>query len=189
VFGVGVAIMVYYNISKVRSDDNKTYKQHQELKIKSIKPETSFIKNNNDIVDFLFSIQDFYFHNPRTYIEMVKTIDEFLEIVEERRINKYYNGAEIQTLIMKKRDALNELAYIGTNLTSSKISDEKMYRAIERLEDILNERINIAYKEYEEYIYNNGYNNQTSILHTGPLPKNTYDNILEPNLRFDNELF
>ncbi len=189
VFGVGVAMMVYYNIGKARSDDTKIYKQNQDLKIKSIKPKTTFIKNNNDIVDFLFSIQDLYYHNPKTYIEMVKSIDDFLEIAGESKIDKYYSGAEVQTLIMKKRDALNELAYIGTNLPSSKILDDKMHKAIERLEEILNERINIAYKEHEEHIYKNGYNNQTSILHTGPLPKNMYDDILEPNLRIDNDLF
>lgn len=189
VVGIGVALYVYYNIGQVIRNENEIYTQNKKVKLNTIRPRTEFIKDNDDVIDFLFSIQDLYYHNPQTYIEMVKSIDDFFRIYAEMHIKQYYNGAEYETLVMKKRDALNVLAYIGANLQSSKILDNKMIKALERLEDILNEKIENVRREHKEYIYKHGYNNKMNILHTGPLPKNTYDNILEPNIRFDNELF
>jgi hypothetical protein len=83
------------------------------------------------------------------------------------------------TLLQKEEDIIEKLGSLY----------ERGKPGVGEEEDILNKYLDNAYYLYEERIYKHGYDNRTTIIHTGPLPKNVYDNILEPDVHIDNELY
>lgn len=146
-----------------------------------LKPDSIHIKNNNELLDFIFSIQDFYYYNPRVFIDMVNSINDFMTIRNENEMSNIYNGYLYSSLLMKKRDALNSLASLAISLPSNRDVDEKLQNALERLEFILNNYLDETYYKYRNNIYKNGYRSDIINVDIGYIPKNTYDGIGNSN--------
>ena len=188
IFGSAVALIIYYFYNQNYSSRSKQNVDNKQTVKKTVKPKLEFTEKNEEITNYIFSIQDLYHFNPRTFSDIVETLNDFFAIIEKIEMVGM-TGEDYETLVMKKRDALNELVFLNTSLPHDPKYTTKIKMAQDKLEDILNKHLDTVYKMYQEDIYNNGYKNTTKNIYIGPLPSNTYDNILDPSVKYDNELY
>lgn len=169
------AITILYIHQKNEASNIREQKQ-QELKLETIKPPTTKFKDRDDIIDFFFSVQDFYHYNPQTYEDAVLNVEELLVVhkvisIGTKYCDYYYNLAE-----ERKGEALNAFHALIYSLPDNLIILEKFNRAHKRLETILNKYINEIYDMCKNDLIRNGYNIHRRVINTGPSEYNKYDN-------------
>lgn len=175
IFSIVLAVIcILYLYEKERNTINIEEEQHK-AKLASINPEPKNIKENKDLINFIFSVQDFYVYNPQAFEEMVDSIDAFKQLyndifTESQFSNYYYQIAET-----KKNDALNAFHSIIYKLPVNDIFTEKFNRAHKRLETILNNYINEIYDQCDFYLYRDGHDTLKKEIVIGPKEYNQYN--------------
>lgn len=159
-------------------DKNDTKILHEETekehKLDSIKPKPENFKGHDDIVDFVYSVQDLYDYNPLAFEEMVDNLDVMLEIrtlLEKgvKNCEHYYQIAE-----NKKNNALNSLHSLIFTIPTSKRLTDKLDRGHKRLETVLNKYLNYMYDICYHDTVKNGYNVERIHINLGPKAHNHY---------------
>jgi hypothetical protein len=175
VFGVAVAFIIVgylYNDYKSKQEkENKT----KALQEGNLLPKPEIFTKYSDIIKYMFSIQDFYIYNPQAYEEVTESLSLFFRTYEEAKENKKQAGTNHGLMLTYKRNAANALHSILHNLPDTTDYTDKLNRAITTLQDILDEYLEKVEKFHNEYIFDNGYNNESKIIHKGPLPYNHFN--------------
>lgn len=179
-----VAIMFGYYILVLLANSNKNNNDKKktmlENKKKYIRPREEIIEKYDDIVEFLFTIQDLYIYNPPVYQELIETIKNFLTIYEETisipaTAHKSYTNAEI-----KFYHALNLLESIIINTDSNNIDYQNIDSSINISSKVLYSILKKYLDEIELIVKKdikfNGYNNKTLLLNSSKIkPYNLLD--------------
>lgn len=169
---LGVVIILYLNERNKVSHDVED--KRKELKLNSIIPKPQKIQYDNDLIDFLFSIQDFYQYNPLAYEEMIDNIDAFVELRDNIFLDSTYCQQYYQIATDKKDNAVNALQSMIHTIPIDEAVTDKLNRAHERLETLLTKHLNEMYDEcYKDQIVN-GLNVNKTIIPTGPKAYNVY---------------
>lgn len=174
-----VLIVSYVIISYIYQKQlttNQLEENQMETKHEAIRPKDNNFKGKTDLIDFFFSVQDFYVYNPQTYEECIDNIDILLEIHDI-----IFNGTDLcydyyQIADTKKNNALNCFHSLIYKIPNVKVITDKFNRAHKRLETILNKYINEMYSKCEQELLINNYNINTKIINTGPTEYNNYTN-------------
>jgi len=170
---LGTLIILYLNEKK--DVEIKTEEAQNKLKYDTIKPKLDIVPPDNTIIDFLFSVQDFYVYNPMAYEEMVDNLKSFFQlnqdIFEEKQMYTYF----YQIAESKKNNAINAFQSIIFKLPTEKAFTDKFNRAHVRLETILNKYMNDIYDKCQSNIIKDGRNTITRPIRKGPVGHNVYD--------------
>jgi hypothetical protein len=156
-------------------DIDMTKEKQNKIKQDLIRPEPVIAKKYEDIVDFLFYIQDFYLYNPQSFEELVESIDSFLETYEQIQINNRMSNIYYKQMDEKRRRSLNILHSFVYNLVNDPNMNIKHVESINRLNKLL-----LSYQErskyiHEKYNYETGLNTEYTPIHEQPYAANTYD--------------
>jgi hypothetical protein len=186
VFGFVIGVIVVYFLYT----DYKG-KQDQENKVKAFqeslllpKPET--LSKYENIIKYLFSVQDFYVHNPQAYEEMVNAIENFFRVYEETVVNPKYAGRNHDMMIGQKRTAMNALHSIIYNCPTNKEYTEKLDNAVVILEEVLQEYLDKVERIQKLYLHENGYDIDTKIIDkSGIMPANSFDSDNDGQFSYD----
>jgi hypothetical protein len=143
------------------------------------KPKKTTLKQD-DVRNFLFSIQDLRVYNAQAYEEMIKKIDAFFEyysivFVEPSRAYIYYGMME-----QAKRDALNALTSIIFLIPEDRRVRGKLNRATTVMDEVLTNYLDQISYVSDEYTHKHGWNVDTKVLNYGPKPYNQYDDVFQP---------
>jgi len=141
-----------------------------------INPEIPMLKHeyNQDLIDFIYSIQDMHIYNPESFEEMADNINHFLKIYDIIFENYSLREQYYQIAESKKNNALNAFHAIILSLpVDNKITD-KFNRAHKRLETILNKYLNDLYDECRHKLIIQGYNINKRHINIGPKEANNY---------------
>jgi len=170
---LAIGVILYINEKEQRV--HQIEENILNTKKSAIKPESPHLTNiNKDLIDFIFSVQDFYQFNPQAFEEFVDDIDAFLVLSDTIRndvnlCNYYYQIADT-----KASNALNVFHSLLYNLPVDPVFTEKLVRAHKRLETILNRYLNELYDLCETFLFQTGYNVQKKQIVIGPKEYNTY---------------
>lgn len=173
-YGTFIAIVILYYVNNHIQNKKINYEKLETNKSNMIKPTPTNSKKYTDIVNFLFSIQDFYIYNPQSYEILVKNLDIFFDCYEETSLNPAVSGERFNDMILYKRDALNALHSIIFMMPTNTNLTQKLNKSLQILEQILNKYLDIVKTKYQKYLYNNGYTIDTKILETHHLPMNLF---------------
>lgn len=170
-----VAVVIILYIHEKDTVNNILENEQRQTKLDSIQPPSTQLEKQDDLIDFLFSIQDFYHHNPQAYEEMVDNIDAFLKLYEiimlgTKSCDDYYAIAQ-----NKKNNAINALHSMIYNLPNNKIVTDKLNRAHKRLETILLNYQNDLYDECHHDLIRRGYDMHRHPPEKGPKARNHYE--------------
>jgi hypothetical protein len=169
---LAVVCIIYLKERETYADivEDEQFKRKQA----TIKPKPKYFNNDKDMIDFLFSVQDFYVFNPPAFEEIIDNLDAFK--VLERSIfdnpelsNYYYQIAE-----SKLSNALNAFHSIIFNLPNNQLYTEKFNRAHKRLQSITNKHLNEIYDQCTYNLKKDGYSVTKRAILTGPKEFNTY---------------
>ena len=174
IFALGIGFLFVWYIY----DKNETTLQLEETQMatkrEAITPHPKELKEYDDVVDFVFSIQTFYQYNPKAYEEMIDNLDNFFKVyriihIGTPQFNDYFKIAET-----KKDNAINALCSIVFTLPNSTVMNDKHIRSHKRLETILNKYLNELYDMCQREELRQGKNVNTSQILLGPKPYNHY---------------
>jgi len=177
ILGLFIGVVVILYMSEKQTLSNELFEKQMDIKLNTIKPVPYTLKDNKnpDLIDFLFSVQDFYVYNQLAYEEMIDNIESFLKLYDdifngdEKLVFYYYQIAE-----SKKNNALNSLHSILYKLPVDPIITDKYDRAHKRLETILNKYMNQLYDKCSHILFKNGHNIHTRHINKGPREANHY---------------
>jgi hypothetical protein len=171
---LGIITVLYFDEKETLFAKLETAQLHDKLK--TIQPKTDKVQEmaRKDLIEFLFSIQDFYVFNPPAYEEMMDNINSFLTLhestfLDDKLCNYYYQIAE-----SKKNNALNSFHSIIFKLPNDKIFTDKFNRAHRRLETLLNIYLNEMYDQCYYVLVRDGHDVLKRPTNTGPKEYNQY---------------
>ena len=164
IVALGILFVLYNDYSTVQNNAKELFNQ----KVNLIYPHPKKTIEHNDLINFLFSIQDLYIYNPQAYEDMREHIDYILRLYGEVIDNKELAGSNYQLIQDQKNNALNSLQSILLKMPQNVEYDNKLKNATTILEKILNEYMNETYIIYERNLYENGYDTNTRIIEIGP---------------------
>lgn len=182
IFGSIVAYLVIYYLYN-RTKAEKIYNQEiLDKKIDVLKPKSEIVNKYEDIVDYLFSIQDLYILNPASFQEAIYKLEHFFILYEEMFINNEMTMKHYDTLLILKREILNQIHSIVFSTENENLTN-KINLLLEELSDILDKYIDNVKELHSKYLFETGINYQTKFIENNqieePLPKTNYDNISE----------
>lgn len=172
---IGIITLIF-----IYNDNERKKKIHNdiiELEKSDLIPQKKYINNHEDVVKFLFSIQDLYVYNPQEYINMMDNIDHLFEYLELSHVNPHKAGVNQSLMKDCKKDAVNSLNSIMVGSVVNKDIAKKINIASITLNNLLNEYLTENKEIHEKYVYENGYTCETQLLTKieDPEPKNLYD--------------
>lgn len=175
IFGTMLAILLILYINHVNQQETIYQDKLDNFKRDAIIPKSDIISKNITLVNFLYSIQDFYVYNQPAYEEMIEHIEIFLQHYEHAKIANELAGKMYGLALSRKKHSLNNLHSIIYNLPSNKIITKKLNDALQNLDDILSQILEEIRVINKEYIILNGYNSSSVIINTGPKEANFYE--------------
>lgn len=155
VFGFVVGMIIIFYLYNDNMVINKRNDELLNIKKSNIKPKLIQSIKYDNVVDFLFTIQDFYEHNQISYQLMISHIDYFFEIYETIKDNNESVNLKYNMLISEKKNAINALHSIIFSLTPNTEYDNKLKNSMIKLDEILNIYIDDAKNIYENELYKN----------------------------------
>lgn len=175
IFGIFIAFLIisyYYQIDY--KEDLKNNEIFEEKK-KTLIPKTEDLEKYIDIVNYLYSIQELYYDNPQTYINLIESIEKFFKYYEQVKIDKKLSDVNFGLMERNKNKSLNHLSSFIVNLKTNKDLYIKLEKSIDNLEDILLKYQNETYNYYLDNLYEEGYNVNTKLINLGPKSWNEFD--------------
>jgi hypothetical protein len=173
-FGVGIAMIViwFLSVNDEKIDSDKVLLQKEKLNLIQPLPRNS----KEEIINFLFSIQDFYEYNPMAYENMVKDIDQFFDRYNEILKDKSLAGVSYELMTESKREIVNSLHSIIYKLPPNYDYDKKLEHAIKAITNILQKYLDNIEHINNEFIYDNGIKNTSKFVRkTKVQPINLYN--------------
>jgi len=181
IFGLSLAfILINYLKSEKQKKVDKII-ENNDIKIKQIRPPSIIINKYPELVDFLFSIQEFYPYSPLNYEDMIDNLEDFLILYENSKIDPKHAGQFYELAEKKKSDIINALYAIQCSIevVVKKYYINKINDACEQLYFILSAYLDEMYTTNDKYIREYGYNNETKLnmKETDPKAGNYFDDI------------
>jgi hypothetical protein len=167
-----ILFIINYIIKKKKSILKK--KKEKLIKINNAER----IIEHTDILNILYSIEGYYYYNQQAYIDLIKYLENFLEIVDLCYIDEHYSTNLYQNLRDLKKVIMN-------TLVSFEIKLPQEYNVRDVINDMcstLDKYLDKVYLIHENYIKKNGMDYTINLI----IPKrpdgyNIDKNILEPN--------
>jgi hypothetical protein len=175
ILGLAICYIVIKYLFNKKEKDDKIENDLTEIKKSIIKPIPKVLFEYNDIINLLFSIQDFYKYNPPAYEELVDSLDDFFYLYDEVRKLNNLAGINYKLMETKKQDSINSLQSLIYQLPSSKQYNTKLNLSIETLDKMLSKYLHRIYEINKNNIITNGYNIDTIIINKNePKPYQLY---------------
>lgn len=174
IFGFVIALLIINYFKDKNIKKQKKEKEILSYEKKYILPKPKILDNYQDIIKYLFSVQDLYYYNPQAFEELVKNLEYFFRTYEESINNKQKIGYNYTLLTLYKSNSTNALHSIIHTIPNNQEYTEKLNIAIQTLNEILDNYLKKIEKYQEEYLYENGYNSKIKIIYKHKTPYNTF---------------
>ena len=148
----------------------------KEEKKKLITPKIDKINDYDDLLNFIFSVQDLNIYNPQTYEEFIINIELFLQIYENTKIDDKFYTQYYHIADQVKNESINKLYSMIYNLSDKIEVRIKLENAVKVLREILNNYMEELFKICNEKTKKNGYYSRITPLNKGFKPSNLYLN-------------
>lgn len=175
-----IAIFFIYVIYDKDTILETTDKKVIDYKLNSLYPKPKHIKNQNKLINYLYSIKEFRQYNPDSYDKMIQSIDNFLQIYNDIIIGINYINHNIDIMIDNKKKAVNYLHSIIYNIPEIDVFVNKHTKSINILIILLDSYIDKCIDISNNNIKKNGYNILSKYYYKNEIngfdtSKNNYD--------------
>jgi hypothetical protein len=146
-----------------------------KMKKASLQPKSEIIEKYDDIVDYLFSVQDLYGYNPQAFEAMVDNISAFLQLYEDAITAHELAGINYGLAEAKRSEAANNMHSIIYQLPDDPKLTAKLEESIATLKSLLSEKTYELYTINRDFLIMNGYNTSSVVISIGPKPRNQFE--------------
>jgi hypothetical protein len=185
IFFLSCAIFFCYLIYKKREIEQITYDKELEIKNKLVVPRPERIDNYPDLINFLYSVKEFYYVNPNEFYGVVNDIDNFIQLYDQIMNNKVlYCTQNLEVAFDFIRGAQNHLHALIYNLDVDKNITKKYHEALRDFHVIVQQYMSrLIRKCNSEFNSKNLDNNSKYFSEYGPRAFNYYSP--DTNSRFE----
>jgi len=176
VFGFVLGMVYVFIKFRKTTKDINAEEQSYKNKLAQIKPAPKKFGRYLEIIDFFFSIQDFYDYSPANYSKVVYCVDDFLQIYEDVKTGAIvFCRQNYDVMNDSKKRALDHLQYMLYSFESNQFLHDKLQRSIKRLNEILTTYLREIAAICNKEIQEQGYNHTTlPVQEPSPHPFNYY---------------
>jgi hypothetical protein len=138
------------------------------------------ITEHEDVLNILYSIEGYYYYNQQAYIDLIKYLENFLEIVDLCNIDDHYSTRLYPNLQDLKKLIMNTIISFEIKLPQ----EYNLKDVIVDMCDVLDKHLHEVYLIHENYIKTKGMDYSVNIIIPNrPDGYNVDNNILEPSKR------
>jgi hypothetical protein len=186
IFFLLLALLICYIIYSKKKISEVELSEENKIKNDLINPKPKKFVKYPDIVDFFYSIREFYNINPSAFFGMVNDTDNFLSLYESIMKNKMiYCKQNIEVAVDFIRSAQNHFHSMIYNLATDKILTEKFHQAMKEYHKLMYQYINRIIDQCNNQFNRNQINNSSGFYDQyGPKPFNYFAHD-EANSRFE----
>jgi hypothetical protein len=170
-----IIIIIFINYIIKKRKEILYKKKTQILKNKNIK----YIKNDENLINILFSIKEYYYYNEQAYNEFIDNLELFLKFMEFIKIDNSLGGQLYQNLLDIKKNIINNLISMNIKLPN----EYNLQTTIQDIESILNSYLKECHLINEGHIKQFGINYTTKFIILNDIePYNSNINIFEQKI-------
>jgi len=170
-----ITLIILLFIIKYIIDKRQEILNNKKEKLVSRNKVKRILKHKN-LLDIIYSIEGYYYYNQEAYIELLKHIENFLEIIDLCYIDPHYSTNLYYNLLDLKKLILNCLLSFELKLPI----EYNVNDVILDLTEILDEYLKDIYILHEKYIKENGMDYTIKLIFQNyPDGYNIDDNLLE----------
>jgi hypothetical protein len=175
-----ILFIVNYIIKK-----NKTILKKKKQKLIKMNNADRIIKHE-DVLNILYSIEGYYYYNQQAYTDLIKYLENFLEIIDLCHIEEHYSTNLYPNLRDLKKLIMNTLISFEIKLPQ----EYNVQDVIVDMCNVLDKYLHQVYLIHENYIKNKGMDHTVNIIIPNrPDGYNIDTNILEPNKKLHFNVF
>jgi len=172
IFGIGVAFVVVSYLYEKKITSVEIKEKQDKVKYDTIRPKKEILKEDPEMVDFVFSVQDFYAFNPSAFEEFIDNLESVMKLHDNMLLGSNDCDQYYTVLDGKVNNCLNAFHSIIHRLPESGVVTEKFNRAHQRLNTLLTKYLNDAHNVCNTKIINEGLNIRSRLISTGPKGSN-----------------
>jgi len=165
-----ISVFSVYILFLYNSQINYTKKKISEEKKNKLIVSNKKLFTNKKLINFLYSIQEFYFSNPQVYNDFTDGLEKFIILYNEIQSKNTNIGINFKLMEDEKNKIIKNLESLIFRIDSHKDISKKLNKGIRVLEEFLIDILNETYYLYRKDIYDNGINNRTQLINLGPKP-------------------
>jgi len=170
-----ILIIYYHQKQEIESDTDKKLLIKKEQNIFPALNKEAYEYPN--IIEFIYTIQEFYVFNPQAFEEMIDNVNTFINIVSSVKLGNINCSENYHIAESKMHNSTNAFHSIIYKLPASPKILKKFNRAHRQLYELLHTYLDNIYDRCNEINIKKGYNNTTKIIdHNSPKPHNFYVN-------------
>jgi len=163
-YGKIIAGIIIFLLIKNKMDKIEIKKKDEEEKKNIIEPKIN--GNYEDIVNFVFYIQDLRPYAELNYIDLVTSLNDFIDAYENAKdgnnIGLYYNLAN-----RKRYNVLNAFHSMLFGFSETTIMMNKLKDGLYKINNILLQYLKELEQLHKEQIKKNGFNEETQLINKG----------------------
>lgn len=183
VIGIIIGLIIIYIIYNKNELNTTLYTNELKIKLELLKPKPLYFENYPELIEFFYSIRNFYNYNNDSFSNCVKDVDTFVKLYNDIKKGIKYSNKNIDVIRLFKKKALNNLHSLIYSIENNKIIEKKLKESLTELNKILNIYIDDMIDIINNDIKKNGYNYEKSYLFKeGPKAYNTF---LSNSIYFD----
>lgn len=142
IFFIVIAAIVSYVVYSRNQIIDISTEEDLKIKLELISPRPTRLDNHPPLIDFLFSIKDFYYINPTAFYNVIQNIDNFIQLYDEIINDQLiYCVQNLQVAIEFSRTAQNNLQSIIYNLDVDKRLTKKFHQSLKEFHLIMRQYI------------------------------------------------
>jgi len=151
-----ILILILINYVMNKREENMYKKKTNVLRNKNI----DNIKNDKNLINILYSIEEYYYYNEQAYNEFIENLELFLKFFKFITIDNSLGGQLYRNLLDYKKLIINGLISMSIKLPR----EYNLQEVIQNIEEILNDYLSKTKNIYEAHLKNNGMDYTTQLI-------------------------
>ena len=173
IIGLVISIIVIYYINEGHRSTYIDKLKTTEIYMEHITPKPLFFYYDANLIEFAYNMLEYKKYNKFAYEKMIKSIDNFLELMKDVSNPSIINCTETyQVAVDMKMSALNELHSLihSIPLDGQLIVQTKLINAIKTLQLYLQRHLDVMINLCNNKTREKGWNSQTKLIDKYELP-------------------
>lgn len=173
-----IAIIIIYVFYSKNQIDQISDAENTKIKSELIIPQPTRLDNHPELIDFLFSIREFYYINPNAFYGVVSNLDHFMQLYEEIMNDvMLYCTQNLEVAVQFSREAQNNLQSMIFNLDVDKKITRKFHQSLRQFHLIMRQYVHRLIEKCNSNFNPDNIDNHTKpYIEYGPREYNYYNN-------------
>jgi len=144
-------VVLFYLLVNNKYQNNNDDLGSTEKKLKNLPVKTNYLFRDRNLIDLLDFISDLSIFDPKSYNNLIQTIDNFMTLEQDIETGTKYCRYDVENALELKKKALNILHGFNHSIPSQTVLIEKIKWSQNELDRILIQHLNIMINKCKSF--------------------------------------